>query len=96
MKTCLIFFLQTIEKSPQADHDIALIPQNRARNRFGNIFPCKHTTLELNVHGCIQELCVFFSDNFNRVVLKDIPQEEHSDYINASYVDVCKNTRVAS
>ena len=28
------------------------------------------------------------SDDFNRVVLSEIPDVEHSDYINASYVDV--------
>ena len=27
-------------------------------------------------------------DDCNRVVLKTLPGEEHSDYINASYVDV--------
>ena len=32
--------LKAIEKSPQSDHEVALIPENRARNRFGNIFPC--------------------------------------------------------
>ena len=28
------------------------------------------------------------ADNFNRVELKEIAGKEHSDYINASYVDV--------
>ena len=28
------------------------------------------------------------SDDFNRVILSEIPDIEHSDYINASYVDV--------
>ena len=31
---------------------------------------------------------LLFADDFNRVVLKTISGEEHSDYINASYVDV--------
>ena len=30
------------------------------------------------------------SDDFNRVMLSEIPDVEHSDYINASYVDVSK------
>ena len=31
------------------------------------------------------------SDDFNRVVLSKIPDVEHSDYVNASYVDVSKS-----
>jgi hypothetical protein len=33
-------------------------------------------------------LSLVFPDDFNRVVLKELPGVEHSDYINASYVDV--------
>ena len=33
---------------------------------------------------------MYFVDDFNRVVLKTLPAKEHSDYINASYVDVRK------
>ena len=45
---CNVFFLfQTIDKSPQSSCEVAKIPQNRARNRFGNIFPCKLYTLNL-------------------------------------------------
>ena len=35
-------------------------------------------------------LCVLlmFADDHNRVVLKTLPGQEHSDYINASHVDV--------
>ena len=46
---CNGFFLfQTIDKSPQSSCEVAKIPQNRARNRFGNIFPCKlYITLNL-------------------------------------------------
>ena len=35
---------------------------------------------------------ILFADNFNRVVLKKLPEEEYSDYINSSYVDVNKQT----
>ena len=31
-------------------------------------------------------------DDYNRVVLKTTPEVEHSDYINASYIDVSKVT----
>ena len=33
-------------------------------------------------------IACFLADDFNRVVLNDFPGQEHSDYINASYVDV--------
>ena len=33
-----------------------------------------------------------FLDDYNRVILKTIPEVEHSDYINASYIDVSKVT----
>ena len=38
---CDYLFSQAIERSPQADYDTAKIPKNKARNRFGNIFPCE-------------------------------------------------------
>ena len=34
------------------------------------------------------DILLLCSDDFNRVVLKTLPKVEHSDYINASYVDV--------
>jgi hypothetical protein len=36
-----LFPHQAIERSPQSDYTVAQIPENRARNRFRNIFPCK-------------------------------------------------------
>ncbi len=31
---------------------------------------------------------IIYSDDFNRVILKTIPEVDNSDYVNASYVDV--------
>ena len=47
----IIFWIhiQALKRSPQADCEVAKIPENEARNRFTNIFPCK---------GYI--LCMFF------------------------------------
>ncbi len=40
----------------------------------------------MNIHIIIN--IHMHSDDFNRVVLSEIPDVERSDYINASYVDV--------
>ncbi len=40
----------------------------------------------MNIHVIIN--IHLHSDDFNRVVLSEIPDVEHSHYINASYVDV--------
>jgi hypothetical protein len=54
----------------------------------------------MSSHACPQQASVnilllfgvlCYADDFNRVVLKEIPEVEHSDYINASYVDVNNN-----
>ena len=37
----------------------------------------------------IHVVFVCLSDNFSRVLLEQLPGEDGSDYINASYVDVC-------
>ena len=31
---------QSIDKAPQVEFSTAVIPENRAKNRFGNIYPC--------------------------------------------------------
>ena len=40
---------QSLGSDPLASHEVAKLPFNRAKNRFANIFPCKHFDL----------LCVF-------------------------------------
>ena len=109
--------MQDINREPQFDYEVAQIPENRARNRFGNIFPCtyrtkgekqshecwlctvyawlilsnrsldlcKHAHAEIYIHN---SKCHYVLDDFNRVVLKSVPDEGNSDYINASYLDV--------
>ena len=46
--------------------------------------PCKQVfILIINLFLCL--------DDNNRVVLSNIPDVEHSDYINASYIDVSQH-----
>ena len=45
---------------------------------YNNMLMNIHVIINIHLH----------SDDFNRVVLSEIPDVEHSDYINASYVDV--------
>ena len=47
-------------------------PENRSKNRYGNIIAYDHT----------------------RVMLEQTPDDAHSDYINANYIDV-NSPRVA-
>ena len=55
-KDDLLHSIQTVERSPQADYEVAMIPENKLRNRFGNIFPCK----TLNMLAIILRYMIFF------------------------------------
>ena len=39
-------------------------------------------------HSCYFLACFIYIDDFSRVKLSELPGEEGSDYINASFVDV--------
>ena len=52
--------LQDIDRNPQFDYEVAKIPENRARNRFGNIFPCTYKK-EKSVHSCYKSRIVYKS-----------------------------------
>ena len=43
----LMHYVQDIDRDPQFDHEVAQVPENRARNRFGNIFPCTYKEKQL-------------------------------------------------
>ena len=49
-----VYLLQSIEKSPQAEYNIAQIPENKARNRFANIFPCEWITIAVIISDPLQ------------------------------------------
>ena len=55
---------------------LALVPAIMKETKHLRVF------FNILIHYC---LC---TDDFNRVVLKALAEEEHSDYINASYLDV--------
>ena len=42
------------------------------------------------------EYFIYIADDFNRVVLKMLPGQDHSDYINASYADVIREHTTAT
>ena len=42
-----VMYMQDIDRDPQFDYEVAQITENRARNRFGNIFPCTYKVLLL-------------------------------------------------
>ena len=46
--------IQAIERAPRVDHEVAKVSQNRARNRFANIFPCTQVVIGIHKgHGVI-------------------------------------------
>ena len=78
---------QALAKLPQPPSIVAVLPHNKAHNRFNNIFPC-----ELVFFVNIQCLLLFSSDDKSRVCLKGTPGVDSCDYINASYIDVRTHT----
>ena len=59
-------------------------PENKSKNRYKNILPCKQCQLAINhIRACIVLV------DYTRVVLADgDPTVPGSDYINANYISV--------
>lgn len=59
----------------------------RFASRCYETYVCKHATQEANLEKNNNKKCIPY--DYNRVVLKTLPDVPSSDYINASYVDSC-------
>lgn len=59
----------------------------RFASRCYETYVCKHATQEANLEKNNNKRCIPY--DYNRVVLKTLPDVPSSDYINASYVDSC-------
>lgn len=91
-------FKQVLTKSPQeieAEYnllniylksnpstDVAMMPQNKLKNRYINTMPCKIKSKLLFVVYYILLSCLV--DDYNRVIIKS----KDNDYINASFIEV--------
>ena len=65
--------------------DIGKLPENCTKNRYTNILPCKYFIIHLY---CTRNTCIHkHTDDFSRVKLQQ-REEDESDYINSSYIDV--------
>ena len=67
--------MQDIERDPQFDYEVAQIPENRARNRFGNIFPCMYNYCmnDWLTHTCILTMCwTYLSLSYTNIHTCDI------------------------
>ena len=51
-----LFSFQSLGSDPVASHEIAKLPFNRVKNRFANIFPCKHFSLLCNTQSKFGEV----------------------------------------
>ena len=75
--------VQSIGSDPLSSCDIAKLPENRAKNRYANIFACKYLPVLYVQVKCMHE----HIDDFSRVKLQQ-REEDESDYINSCYIDV--------
>ena len=96
--TCACLHTQALAKLPQPPSTVAVLPHNKAHNRFNNIFPCERpptcTSQSVNTLVCTRDTCLvsFSSDDKSRVCLKETPGVDSCDYINASFIDVRGHT----
>ena len=79
--------IQSLHSTPQASHTASDLPYNKGRNRFIDIFPCELKPKSfIGVARC--DTIYNVTDDYNRVKLNKIPNNEGSDYINASFISV--------
>ena len=59
--TCACLHTQALAKLPQPPSTVAVLPHNKAHNRFNNIFPCETPYLHLTIcqHVCLHEINMF-------------------------------------
>lgn len=94
-----LFFPQLIPAGLTASCEVAKKPENKDKNRYGNIIACKSTKAKINVFRRCKSDCVCLnfiqlfgfvdiSDDHSRVVLKPVHGDVHDDYTNANYIEV--------
>ena len=70
--------------------EIAKLPKNSIKNRYANIYGCKLLYMCIVFKSQVYFLFVYIcTDDESRVMLHRNSESE-SDYINASYIDVCE------
>ena len=75
--------------------NVAVRQENSAKNRYHNILPCKlsieyeNDAAEMRI--CVYNHCTFSTDDSTRIVLSKT-EKRHSDYINASWINVSTKT----
>ena len=82
------YYIYSIQFLPEPAREVCGLSNYTTRNRFRNIFPCE-TLCTLCVIWLGDGLKYFlYTDDNSRVHLTEIPGEEESDYINASFITV--------
>ena len=89
----ILFLLKTFPKVAETPTSYGKNVKTKHKNKYRNIIPCEFLLILLSTNKCKQmhdsmtQWCVCTVD-YNRVVLDKLPNEEYSDYINASFIPV--------
>jgi protein tyrosine phosphatase len=72
--------------STKTNCDIAMLLENKSKNRYADIIPCKAKNIYYNTSYTYYNV-YFIIDDYNRVILK----QRSNNYINASFIKVSSN-----
>lgn len=80
-------------KRPPQDYSAALVEQNIAKNRYGNILPRTTNATQLDFCPAValtktKKTATVRVAAHSRVKLRIVNDDQYSDFINANYVDV--------
>ena len=86
--TAMVIACQEVDSVEEKPSTVGYSDDNKPFNRFKNIAPCMLSLL----YVLLISYCSIAVDDDNRILLQPLDYEDcDNGYINASYIDVCKN-----